>query len=513
MIDSRVDLDNGEDKINWESLESSELKLNGKSVEITKSGNYTLSGYISNGSIVVNTSGDVKLIFNGVSISSDDGPAILIVSSNNVIIELKEDTKNYVSDSSTYSNLEYNGCIHSMSDLIFQGDGYLEVNGNYNDGIVSKDDLKFDGGKYKIKSVDDGIVGKDSVYIVNGNFSLECNGDGIKSSNIEDNTKGFINIDNGKIDIISGQDGMQAESKLIINNGDISIKTRDGYKCVPNYSVSSKGLKSEDNLVIKDGNIVINSCDDGIHSNNYVGIVNGNIHISSGDDAIRANKEVIIDNGYIDIKDAYEGIEAEDVTINGGEFSILVSDDGLNISGGLDESYRGGLRDKQSNAGGTLVITGGKLYIKSIGDGVDVNGNIIMSGGEVYIDGPIDTDNGAVDYDKIFDIRGGVFFAVGTSVMAQTTSDISSQYSVMFYLDKMYSGKLTLVDSNGNNVFSFNPSKRYSSVVISNSSIRKGEEYDLVIDGKKFSTLKVDKINSVFGSFVRGVGTTVDKLD
>ena len=225
MIDSEVDLDNGEEKVDWDSLESSELKLDNKSVEITKGGNYTLSGSITNGSVVVDTNSDVRLILDNVRIKSNDGPAILVNDANNIIIELKDGSKNYISDSDTYSNIDYNGCIHSKSDLIFQGNGSLEVIGNYKDGVVSKDDLKFISGTYSIKSVDDGIVGKDSIYIVDGNFSIDCGSDGLKSSNVDDITKGFINIDGGVFDIKSGHDGIQAETKLVINNGNFNITT------------------------------------------------------------------------------------------------------------------------------------------------------------------------------------------------------------------------------------------------------------------------------------------------
>ena len=514
VINSEVDLDNGEEKVDWNLLESSELQLVGKSVEITKGGNYTLSGFINDGSVIVNTSDDVKLILDNVSIKSDGGPAILVMAANNVVIELKDGSKNYVSDSSIYSNVDYNGCIHSKSDLIFQGNGSLEVDGNYKDGIVSKDDLKFNSGTYSIKSVDDGIVGKDSIYVVDGDFSIECGSDGLKSSNTEDTTKGFINIDGGKFVINSLEDGMQAETKLIINNGNISITTSDGsgsessaiykdfYGGSTYDSTSSKGLKSSDNLVIKNGTIIIDSKDDAIHSNNYVGIVDGLITISSGDDGIHADKEVIIDNGNINISQSYEGIEAEDITINGGDIFVVSSDDGLNISGGNDSSSMGGRPGQNHTAGngGTLYITGGKVYVDASGDGLDANGNIVVSGGEFYVEGPTNNGNGALDYDTSFEITGGKFIAVGSSGMVQGISNSSSQYSVMFYLNSSYSGDISLVDSSGSEVFSYSPSKKYSSVIICSSSIKKGNEYTLVIDDEEIDSIEVGSVSSSNGS-------------
>ena len=77
-IDDTVNLDNGDTKINWDSLSSSTLKLNNKSVTINEAGIYTLSGSIENGSIIVSTDGDVKLILDNVIINNDSGLAISI---------------------------------------------------------------------------------------------------------------------------------------------------------------------------------------------------------------------------------------------------------------------------------------------------------------------------------------------------------------------------------------------------------------------------------------------------
>ena len=40
--------------------------------------------------------------------------------------------------------------MYSKDDLILSGEGILKINGNYEDGIVSKDDLKVTSGSYEI---------------------------------------------------------------------------------------------------------------------------------------------------------------------------------------------------------------------------------------------------------------------------------------------------------------------------------------------------------------------------
>ena len=165
------------------------IELNNESVSITEGGVYILSGSISDGSVIVNTEDNVKLILNNVNITNNSGPAIIIENAKNTIIELVKDSVNTLSDGSKYSNSEYDGCIYSKDDLVIQGEGKLVINANYHDGIVSNDDLKIVNGIYVINAIDDGIRGKDSVYIVDGTFNINVQGDGIKSTNDTDSDK------------------------------------------------------------------------------------------------------------------------------------------------------------------------------------------------------------------------------------------------------------------------------------------------------------------------------------
>lgn len=510
-IDTKVNLDNGDEKIDWESLEEKTLNLDNKSVLIDKDGIYTLSGKINNGNIIVNTSGDVKLILDNLEIKNDNGPAIVIEQANNTVIELKEDTINTLEDGNSYDNTEYEGCIFSKDDLIFQGAGTLKVKSNYLDGIVSKDDLKIVEGTYIIDSNDDGIRGKDSVYIKNGTFTITSKNDGIKTTNDTDQEKGYINIENGTFNIQSGTDGLQAETKLIIYNGNFNIKTSDGSSSSSSAikhdffnsntydSTSSKGMKSVDNLVIKKAIITIDSKDDAIHSNNYVGIENATITITSGDDGIHADNELIIDAGTIKINQSYEGLEANDITINGGDISIFSNDDGINISGGNDNSSMGGRpgQNNMSSSNGTLTITDGKIYVNATGDGLDANGNVIISGGTIKIDGPTSGGNGVIDYDISFEVNKGTFIAVGSRDMAQNISSSSKQNSLMFYLSKTYDNKKIIIeDSKGNEIINYTPAKKYQLIVVSSSKIKKDETYILKIDDQEIEKLKASSTNT-----------------
>ena len=508
-IDTNIKIDNGDEDIDWDSMKTTKVTLS-KSLDITKEGVYVLTGTISNGSITVNTDGNVKLILNGVNITNNSGPAILVLCAKNIVIETTKRTTNNLEDGSNYSNIDYDGCIYSKDDLILQGDGILNVTSNYSDAIVSTDDLKIVSGTYNIKSQDDGIRGKDSVYILDGTINVESNADGIKSTNDTDSTKGFVYIKNGTFVINSVEDAIQAQTKLIIDEGNFDITTNGGSgqsgsavdKSFGNKSTydetSSKGLKSESNLVIKGGTFKIDSKDDAIHSNGDVGISKATIEISSCDDGIHADSSVIIESGTINITKSYEGIEGKNITVNSGEISLVSSDDGFNVSGGNDSSSMNGRPGQNggmdADSGGILTINGGTIYVSSNGDGLDSNGSIVMTDGVVYVDGPTNNGNGSLDYNGTFNISGGSLLAVGSSGMAQSTSTSSSQISIQYYLSNNYSDKFMIEDSDGNVIIEYSPKKTYQNVVYSSGDLKEGETYILKIDGNSVGTITANSI-------------------
>ena len=317
--------ENNIEDVSFEGMETVSITLS-STLKITEGGIYNLTGTISDGNIYIDTKDNVKLVLNGVTINSSDGPAIYIENANVVYIELASDTVNYLTDSETYSDSNINGTLFSKDDLIIGGDGKLVIDANYEDGIVSKDNLKIISGEFEIESVDDGIRGKDSVVIMDGNFKINASGDAIKSTNDTDSNLGYILINDGTYDLETKLDGVQAETDLVINNGTFNIKTSG------NDTDSSKGLKAGSNLIINDGNFEIDSYDDSIHSNNYINIKNGSFSLSSGDDAIHADNKIVIDNGNINVLKSYEGIEASEIIINDGDINIIASDDGINAA-------------------------------------------------------------------------------------------------------------------------------------------------------------------------------------
>ncbi len=525
-INISINTDDGDEKIDWSIYDNTDYELE-SSITITEEGTYNLTGTITDGVVTINTEGNVKLVLNNVNITNSSGPCIYVENALNVVIELAESSHNYLEDGSVYTGYDTDviGTIFSHDDITFQGIGTIEVKSNSEDAIVSKDDLKIVSGTYIINSKDDGIRGKDSVYIQDGTFTITSEGDAIKSTNDTDTDKGFILIENGTFNIVSTLDGIQSEKKLLIQGGTFDIKTgggssvssstheewgRWGYSSSSIETDSAKGIKAGDNLIIEDGTFNFDTSDDAIHCNNYVGIKSGNINISSGDDGIHADTELIIDGGNINITKSYEGLEASKITINDGTINVVASDDGINVAGGNDGSATGrpGENNYSSNTSNVLTINGGIIYVNATGDGIDINGSAYINGGNIKVDGPTDSGNGTLDYDNKFEVNKGTLVAGGSSGMLQSCSSSSSIYNVTIVFTSSYSegDTIKLEDASGNEIVSYESSKKYSSLVVASPLLKKGETYTIKVNGSEYKTFTISSITTTIGSSM-GMGS------
>ena len=556
-------------KLNKTSAEISGKGANtdGSVVTITDEGVYVVSGELSNGRLVVDAGKkkDIRIILNGAKITCDDNAPLYIKQADKVIISLDENSENVLTDGASYLNDEddsnVDGALFSRSDLTINGSGKLTVNANYKHGIVCKDDLVIASGDYNLSAKSGGIYGKDSLRIKNGNFEINAGSNGIKSTNSDENEKGYIYIKDGNFNITSETDGIESVDSLVIDGGEFNLKTgggssnasvkqngernenwgrwgekppedkmqvpdgnmmppdnggqmgtpdnigqkpniNDKQNNIPTEQVSNKtndnssdtnnevetesssakGLKADKDIVFNGGKYTVDSSDDSIHSNGNILINNGEANLKSGDDGIHTDENLDITNGKITIEQSYEGVEGVNINITGGEVKINSSDDGINAGGGSDtgmDDRMGRDNFSQSSSEYLLTISGGKIIINANGDGLDSNGNLIVEGGEIYINGPTNDGNGALDYGDGADawITGGTIVACGSSGMAENFGEENSkQNSVLHNFDSKISGgtEVKVTDSNGNIILSYTPEKDYQSVVFSSPNLKNG---------------------------------------
>lgn len=503
--------------------ESSNVKIDGTTVTITREQTYIISGTLNDGMIIVDAADTAKLqiVLNGVSINSNTTAPLYILEADKVFVTLADETENTLSNGGEFVNVDENNvdaAIFSKQDLTFNGGGKLYVSSPAGHGIVSKDDLVFTGGTYEIISASHGIDANDSVRASGVVFNIDAGKDGIHAENNDDESLGFVYISSGNFNIEAEGDGISSGAYIQIVDGNFDILTgggsvnasrpsSDGWgqpggkpgggsgggrpggrsntadTATDEASTSIKGIKASGSMLISGGTFSIDSADDSVHSNTSVTVNGGTFNISAGDDAFHADETLVITDGVIDISDSYEGLEALNITVSGGDIRIVASDDGINAAGGTDSSGMGGMRpggDMFGGSGsskGSVLISGGTVYMNASGDGIDANGTLTIIGGYVTVCGPTQGDTAVLDYDKTAVITGGTFIGTGASMMAQTFSS-SEQGVISLSVGSQSAGtKITIKDSKGNEVLSCEPALSFQIIIISSPEMVKGQKY------------------------------------
>lgn len=198
-----------------------------KDVTITSAGTYTFSGDFSNSIIVDAKDEDVKIVLNGVNITNEKTATIIGLNASKITITLNDGTTNTLTDG---GNSNYDGCIYSEAELVFEGKGKLIVNGNQNEGegiATEAKNMTFNGGTYIVTSNDDGLnAGGDgaTITINDGTFYIDASGDGI------DSNKDAV-INGGTIFVIGsdagGNAGIDTDKGYTINGGTVAALGSD----------------------------------------------------------------------------------------------------------------------------------------------------------------------------------------------------------------------------------------------------------------------------------------------
>ena len=505
-----------------------------QTVRITQAGTYLISGTLEDGQIQVEVGNqeEVNLVLNETQISSTTGAPILITQSAKTTITLMEGTQNVISHQMVMNDgeevsKEEKAAIFSQDDLMITGTGSLTVDAKTYNGIVSQDDLVIEDGNFVIESANHGLKGKDSVVIEEGTFKMTTKGDAIPSDQAADEETGFRTIRGGDFDLVAEQDGIQAQTKLVIEGGTFKIETGGGYEAgavkettsQPPFNrgasataetattPSAKGLKAGQELVIEGGSLTINSADDALHTNGSLWMNGGEVTLSTGDDGLHADETVEVNGGTVDILTSYEGLEGQVVRVNDGVIRLVATDDGINAAGGMDGSgfmsfFNPTTTSQQEGESGWIELNGGWLYVNASGDGLDANGSIIMTGGVVIVEGPTSGHDGILDFDETFDLQGGQLIASGGVGMLQTPSETSTQPTLVIQ-DSFESGELIHIQSEeGAEIVTFSPSKASQVLIISSPDLKMESTYRVLSGG----TYSVEATDGVYqdGTYTEG---------
>ncbi len=253
---------------------------------------YIVSGTTTNGSLKVYSDNKFKLTLNRVNITNNDGPAINIQSSKRSFIVLADNTTNTLTDGVSYANSteDMKGTIFSEGQMIFSGNGTLNVKGNYKHSIVSDDYVRVRSGYINITgAATDGIHTNDAFIADGGTLNIKATSDGIECE------EGYIVINDGSFTLQTGDDGIAAsydtdatiDPYVTVNGGTYNITTTSG-----------EGIESKSTLTINNGTLVLKTYDDGLNAGKALYINGGTIYVySSNNDGIDSNGILTVTGG------------------------------------------------------------------------------------------------------------------------------------------------------------------------------------------------------------------------
>lgn len=237
------------------------------------------------------------------------------------------------------------------------------------------------------------MEGRDNTLTVTGDFRQDGR---IKTDAVIFSKADLVFNGTGSLTIHSSHNGITSKDGLKITGGTIAV------------NAEANGIEAKSAIRIAGGDLTVNAGNDGIQAKDnhddtegVLYIMDGTLDVKCVDDVLHAVREITIDGGTLHLF-GREGIESTVVTINGGDFTILASDDGINAG------------RKSRAVPPVITINGGMIRITTDGeqpDGIDSNGDIVINGGTIDI-----TSDSAFDCTGKAEYNGGTIFINGERV-------------------------------------------------------------------------------------------------
>lgn len=421
---------------------------------------YELFGTTSNGFLKIYSKNKQALVLNNVSITNPNGAAINNQGKKRCFIVVNG--QNYLADGATYSatpaDEDEKAAFFSEGQLIFSGDGTLEVKSVGKAGITSDDYLNFLSGPtiQVSSSAGHGLRGKDAVYVNGGSLSVQTSAH-MKKGIVSDSLVVF----NGGVTTVTVSGGTDYDEEDQEYKASAGVKAdqcfvmNDGTLTITNSGQGGKGISGDGVAYFQGGTvgITVTGSNYGQSSQGFGPWGGGS---TSSDDSksakgIKFDGDIYISGGSVSAKASnHEGIESKgQIQITGGTVFAQSKDDAI-------------------NSAGMMAVTGGFICAYSTGnDGMDANGNMYIEGGVVYAVGSgtpeVALDANTEDRCKLY-VNGGTLFTLGGLESGAVTSQKCYQAS-SWNKNTWYS--LTV----GNNTYSFKtPSSGGSGLVVSGST-------------------------------------------
>ena len=392
-------------------------------VTLTQEGTYVLTGTLE-GSVVIDMDKAAKphIILKNADITSADGAALYVAQADKVFVTLADGTVNTLSNGGSFAETAegVDGAVFSKDDITFNGTGTLTVNSSAGHAIVGKDDVAFTGGTYLLNAASHGVDANDSVRTVNASLTIYAGKDGVHADNADDETKGFVYIAGGSLEISAEGDGISATADVTVEDGAIDIvsgggsanaekKTSDGWGQFgggrmggdrpgddggwpsmpggdppdkpdgdapekpdgdfpggPDGDDGAEELAFTSDQSASAGQLAATSDSDstsikGIKSDGNIAVNGGSITVDAADDALHANGSVTVGNGTLTLTSGDDGVHANDtLTVSGGAITVTDCYEGLEAL--------------------SINVTGGTVSVTADDDGLNAAGGSDDSG-------------------------------------------------------------------------------------------------------------------------------------
>lgn len=495
--------------------------VSGNTVTITAAGTYLISGTLSEGQIKVeaNEADKVQLVLSGATVTSANSAALHVAKADKVFLTLADGSENTLATSGAYAAADdsaIDGAVFSRSDLTVNGGGSLAVSSAEGNGIICKDDVVLASGSATVTAAKHAIQANDSVRIAGGSYTLHAGTDGIHAKNDEDSKLGYIYVAGGSLDITAESDGFDANYVLRVDGGTITVSAGDD------------GLHAESDLTINGGNITVTKSNEGLEGAR-VTIAGGTQDVAASDDGVNASGDPDDSDSSSDTDDDSSKNNAPGSDrpgtagsgqMTGGQKSPAQGQgsqgdstppqgrQGGQGNGAPPQSGQGGMA-AGADESAYLLITGGTLTVKADGDGLDSNGALEVSGGEVYVSGPTSDGDSAIDYGdgSTATITGGTVVALGSTGMAEGFGNLSTQGSMLISASGNAGDTVTLSDSSGKVLCSYVAQKGFACVLVSAPGVEQGKSYTLKVGSNSIdATLDGITYSNVSGGMGRPAG-------
>ena len=282
--------------------------------------------------------------------------------------------------------------------------------GGWNPGGSSKPDYEYATAKAIKAEGNITITGGDNKLSATLGKGLIC--DGTITLGRENGTKDDF--------ILSISAGSRSNETYVIPGNSIEMERTKAH-------ASPKGIKADKSVVINSGTIDIYAYDTGILAPE-IKINGGKIDVSAPyDQGVFGKEKLEIMGGELRVLTSYEALSGAIIRLGGDSRTyVIADDDAWNATDGNESSSKV-----------HIYVEGGIHYAQCMGDGLDSNGDMIITGGITVVaqshslNSPLDTDTG-------WKHQGGFVFAVGGNGMFNESIPVESKGHI-------YSSDISLV--------------------------------------------------------------------